>query len=165
MNAKQIILSIAITIVFAMFIGYGVETFYHSPEYNDFCEEDYWQYHNKTSCENSGGEWRNYDHDDGNCETPESCQEAYDEADEKYSGVFFLTSIISGLIAIVLGIFILKGAVSSGLLGGGTLIIFIGSTSYWEYANDVIKFIALGLVLAVMIYLGNKYLDKRSKKK
>ena len=36
---KQRILMIAIAIILVFFIGIGIDTFYKSPEYRDFCDE------------------------------------------------------------------------------------------------------------------------------
>ena len=30
---------IAIAIIFALCVGYGIDTFYEAPEYEDFCDE------------------------------------------------------------------------------------------------------------------------------
>jgi len=160
MNAKQIILAIGIAIVFAMFISYGVETFYPSPDYDDTCGK-YYDY-SQEQCVVENGKWDQFSTDStGFCNPPRSCENKFDEEMEKFSGVFFLTAIITGLIGTALGIFLIKGTVSIGLLGGGIFIIFIGTMSYWRFANDWVKFVALGAILTAMIYLGYKFLDKR----
>ena len=40
---RQVFLAIAIAIVFAFFIGFGIEAFYESPKYEDFCDETYYE--------------------------------------------------------------------------------------------------------------------------
>ena len=38
-KTKQVLLSVAIAIIFAFFVGYGISTFYESPDYDDYCGE------------------------------------------------------------------------------------------------------------------------------
>ena len=164
MDIKQIIVSVAITIVFTMFIAYGVETFYPSPDYEDFCP-DTWNIENEQECLDINGTWETETYGDGktenHCENQKDCEEPYDIADEKHSKVFFIIAAIFGMAALVAGIMIKKGAVSIGLLGGGTLLIFVGTVAYWEYADQLLKFVLLGFMLAILIWLGYKKLDKK----
>ena len=165
MDIKQIIVSVAIAIVFTMFVAYGVETFYPSPDYEDFCPE--WDVQTEKECIAENGEWRQDVNsegiDNGHCQETNECRDAYDEANEGHSKIFFVMAAVLGTAAIIAGIIIKKGAVSTGLLGGGTLLIFVGTVAYWEYADQLLKFILLGFVLAILIWLGYKKLDKRSK--
>lgn len=59
---KQVLLSVAVAIIFVLFVGYGINTFYEEPKYNDFCSDDL---HNEVietqaKCEAFGGEWNDY---------------------------------------------------------------------------------------------------------
>ena len=40
-KVKKGILGVAIAIILALFIGYGINTFYKEPEYNYYCKERY----------------------------------------------------------------------------------------------------------------------------
>lgn len=58
---KLVILGIGITIVLAFFFGYGIDTFYKNPEYEDFCgEKEFEAYDTKEECEANNGKWTGY---------------------------------------------------------------------------------------------------------
>ena len=48
---------------------------------------------------------------------------------------------------------------------GGILTIFYGTIRYWRHANDTLKFILLGIVLAVLIGVAIKKLEDNSSKR
>ncbi len=56
---KHIFLAIAIAIVFVFFTGFGISTFYKTPQYEDFCgeREKFVEIRTKESCDNEGGKW------------------------------------------------------------------------------------------------------------
>ena len=55
---KHIILAVAIAIVFAFFVGFGISAFYPAPKYEDFCgEREFKQYDTQESCEAANGKW------------------------------------------------------------------------------------------------------------
>ena len=55
---KYVILAIAIAIVFALFVGFGIATFYKATKYEDFCKQrEFKEILTKESCEASGGKW------------------------------------------------------------------------------------------------------------
>ena len=108
---KQRILMIAIAIILVFFIGIGIDTFYKSPEYRDFCDEAIKPVDNKDDCLISGGKWNEpevqgenlrlicSESEDGKyicnedlalktkgwCDLKERpCQQEYEENEEKY---------------------------------------------------------------------------------
>ena len=46
--------------------------------------------------------------------------------------------------------------VSSGIMGGGVLTIIYGTLRYWGEMSDIIRWILLGVVLALLIWIGYK---------
>ena len=56
---KHILLAIAIAIVFVFFVGFGIATFYKTPQYEDFCgeREKFQEVTTKQQCEDSNGKW------------------------------------------------------------------------------------------------------------
>ncbi|MBS3132075.1 hypothetical protein J4212_06590 [Candidatus Woesearchaeota archaeon] len=55
---KIIILAVAIAIIFALFIGFGISTFYKAPKYEDFCKnERVISYGTQEACEKNRGRW------------------------------------------------------------------------------------------------------------
>ena len=41
MSLKQRILTVAIAVMLVLFIGFGIDTFYNSPKYEDYCKQQY----------------------------------------------------------------------------------------------------------------------------
>jgi hypothetical protein len=170
MKVKQTIISVAIAIIFALFIGYGIEVFDDSPEYQDYCPDVY-AIQNETGCVAKGGVWT-----DGSdfrapklesvngevypmsCQNNPTCYNKHEQARTKHDKVVFIASIIFGLLAIISGIILKQDSVNSGLIGGGVLLILYGTIRYWDHADEILKFILLGIVLAVLIWLGYKKL-------
>jgi hypothetical protein len=170
---KNLILGIAIAIIFSLFIGFGIQAFYKSPEYNTFCanvtdmipadrcpvQPTYAPYDKyPTNC------WCDQDcKANGTCvntnvchtTNPEytACQQNFEKANKHYNrNVFIMTSII-GLITMLVSAFILlHESVSPGLMGGGFITIVYGTIRYWSFAGDKLRFTILGIILAMLIY-------------
>jgi len=63
-RVKRVILAIAIAILFAFFIGIGIDAFYPNPEWEDYCEHDRYdikQNLNSAECEEVGGRWNEFE--------------------------------------------------------------------------------------------------------
>lgn len=182
-KAKQILLAIGIAIIFALFVGYGVATFYKSPKYDDFCKGKEFPrpyLEEKQVCnincsyvapdenltndcnEKKGDLLANYD--DKGCIKSyycEMCAKGFMDSNEKYNKNVFIITLIIGLIAIIVGGIVLNlVSVSSGLMGGGILTVIYGTIRYWGYMPDVVRFIELGVVLAALIWISYKKLKK-----
>jgi len=56
---KHVMLAIAIAIVFAFFVGFGIATFYETPKYEDFCgeREKFVDVVTNQKCDEIGGRW------------------------------------------------------------------------------------------------------------
>ncbi|MBW2992927.1 hypothetical protein KY345_06985 [Candidatus Woesearchaeota archaeon] len=61
-KVKKTLMAIAIALILVFFVGYGVNTFYEEPKWEDFCGERVGVdlYETKESCEAAGGEWTDY---------------------------------------------------------------------------------------------------------
>jgi hypothetical protein len=171
MNIKKSLTSIAIALIFVMFIGYGIEVFNDSPEHNEFCPDVY-QINNENDCVNKGGLWGvegglrvpkqvNDEEINDYCYQPKSCYDNYESAQNKHDKIVFIVSIVVGLLVIIGGILIDRDSISTGLLGGAVLLLLYGTVRYWRHANDTLKFILLGVALAVLIWIAYKKLDKK----
>ena len=143
---KHNILAIAIAIIFVMFVGYGIETFYDSPDYSDFCDE-------------RSVLARFEEPQELNKSYFEECREEYDSVREPYNRNVFIIALVIGMIAIIVGGVILSiESVGSGIMGGGVLLVIYGTMRYWGEMSKYIRIIILGLVLAVLIWIGYKKL-------
>lgn len=174
-SIKNIILGLAIAIVYAFFVGYGTNLIYNAPEYNDFCKVRALAYPEKQypiqvnctynpdiqkqarACVEQGGN-PVYDYDNKGCEsslTCDFCQKEYDDANKKYTRTVFIVSGIMGIIAIAVGALIFNiEAIGAGLMGGGVLALIYGNIRYWQNLNNVMKVIILALALVALIYIG-----------
>ncbi|MBT3814802.1 hypothetical protein HOE37_03625 [Candidatus Woesearchaeota archaeon] len=172
MKKKEIIISITIAIIFTLFVGYGIEVFDSTKSYSDFCPEELYDIDNKEECLTEGGSWNEFETpivspekeesivepNKRSCSPTKECRKNYDTSKSKHDKIVFIVSIIVGLIAIFTGVFLKKDAVSTGILSGGVLLIIYGTMRYWQHANDTLKFVLLGIVLAVLIWIGYKKL-------
>ncbi len=184
---KEIILALAIVVVLNLFFNYGVYTFYKPPQLDKFCPTELNQkaYGDKQSCEAVSGRWFEngagpyYDNGPvpraitpapksdkepaGWCDATAKCRESYDSIRSVYNRNVFVVLVILGLIALALGFLVIEvGAVANGFLGGGLLSLIIGTIRYWSDMNDYLRFIILGVALAMLIWLGYKKFSSRS---
>ncbi len=169
-NIKEKILSIAIAIILLLFIAYGINTFFPNPEYDDFCIEKPYRINiTEEECVSDGGKWTQEripkiagePEQSGYCDITYTCRQELEDSREKYNKIVFIISGILGLFCVILGGIVLKvESVSVGIMGGGILTIIYGTIRYWGNLEDVGRFLILGLILAVLIILGYKYIKK-----
>ncbi|MEE9525974.1 MAG: hypothetical protein V3V78_05200 [Candidatus Woesearchaeota archaeon] len=145
---KHNILMIAIAIIFALFVGYGIDTFYEAPEYRDYCEE----YARPSPIDRT-----NQTEFDEFVEKNNACLDEHKEAYEVYSRNVFIITLIIGLIAVIIGGILLKvESVSSGIMAGGVLTLIYGTMRYWGDMTKYLRFSVLTIVLIVLIWIGYK---------
>jgi len=162
MSVKNVVIGIAIIVLTTLVVGFGIQTFYSSPEYNDFCPEVRTLEIIETSeqCGNIGGQWTSEIMKcisepclKGYCDRDFKCRNDYSDADETYSRNLFIIAIIMGLILIGVGgaLFNLE-AVGAGLMGGGITTLLYGAIRYWRFAGDAFRFVLslIGLIIVIM---------------
>ena len=176
---RQVLLAIAIAIVFAFFVGFGIAAFYESPKYEDFCEDTFYEKpyprpamgettnctyiepsdELKKECRDKGDISAKYDKNGcvGSyyCET---CNKEFRDISEVYNRNVFIIATIIGIIALVAGIVLKITSVSSGLMGGGILTIIYGIIRYWSGLQNYGRFTVMAIALVVLIWLGYKNL-------
>lgn len=161
---RQTILSVSIALIFALFVGYGISTFYGSPKYEMYCKDRFGMgaYETKEACEAEGGRWFEIECPEdiencksGYCDPSYTCMQEYDSAREVYDRNVFIITLIIGLVAIITGgIMLSVESVGSGIMGGGVLTVVYGTIRYWGHAPDALRFTILGVALAVLLWLG-----------
>ena len=73
--------------------------------------------------------------------------------------IFAITTIIMGVIAIIVGVFLGgMSAVSGGLIGGGIISLLEGIMAYWSQFEGWLRVIILAGVLGLLIVIGIKKL-------
>lgn len=174
MDKKKAIIAVAIALIFALFVGYGIEVFDPSPNEEDFCPRNVYELSNETECVEAGGVWNNFmgepekvkeisvhakDVKGGFCNPPKECYDRLSQARTQHDKIVFIAAVIVGLLAVITGTILKKDTVSNGIVSGGVLIILYGTIRYWQHANNTLKFILLGVALAVLVWIGYKKLE------
>lgn len=166
-NFKNIVLGIGIIIVFGLALWQGIEAFYATPQYEDFCGDVRTAevIDNQARCEEIGGRWNAYETNEpravkpsgeivnGYCDRDYTCRQEYDDARDRHSQVVFIISLIVGIIALIVGYSILSlEPVGSALMGSGIWAIFWGSAINWRNFSDIWRFLLLLLALILLIW-------------
>jgi len=176
---KTIALAAGIVIVFNAFVNRGVQTFYPGPEWNDpeFCGAVEGKlYETQAACEAMGGRW--YESSQAIkpstrpltlaeepqrwCDAYFTCQKTFETARELYDRNVFIILVVAGLAALGAGYTISgSAAVSSGFVFGGVLSFIIGTMRYWSHMDEYLRFVILGIVLVILVWLGYRRLAAR----
>lgn len=192
MNVKNLVLGIGIFIVYMLMLGYGIEAFYHSPKYEDFCKNNYGErypvkaYPNYaepgTNCTFSkslqeqtdkcsvDGGFAVYNYNDNGCTTElkkcDYCQKDFNNAEKEYSKIVFIIALITGLITLFIGYGILSiEPVGSALMASGIGAIFYGSVRNWANLSDIWRFLLLLVALIFLIWIALRINKQRKKGK
>lgn len=137
--------------------------------YKEFSDIDDWIEKTKEripegSRSKCGGIWKKYYQKE--CD----CRVGYDKAQKSYEQTRFIVLITLGALAIVTGglMFTFEG-IGTGILGGGVITAISGTISYWRHLGDVVRFLMLGFILAILVGVGIivalKEKEKRLKEK
>lgn len=163
---KKIGMSAAIVIALNVFFYAGLDTFYPAPQYEDYCapaaEIPKGPAPDAVSCHAAGSNWVLPATGDAYCDMSNTyyntCYLGYDEAMKPHQRNSFIVFTILGLASLLAGLGLKKlpMAVGRGLMYGGVVTMFLGTTFYWSYMEDYFRFIVSGVVLAVLIFVGIK---------
>jgi len=163
MSLKNAVIGIAIIILTISVVIYGVHTFYKSPSYEDYCGEYRTQQviENEQQCSDVGGQWTAQEIKcitapcpQGFCDRDYTCRQNYEDANQAYSKTVFLIALPVGIAIIALGALAFGlEAVGAGLMGGGVGVILWGVMSFWQFADEWLKFMMSLVGLIVLIWL------------
>lgn len=175
-NVKNIILGIGIVVIYALVLWQGIEAFYPSPQYDDFCTPGRFNAYYPTKpiavgepnctfprelqdkeaqCYADKGQ-PIYEYDDRGCTIDvkecDYCQRDYDDALDQHSKIVFIISIIIGVITLIVGYsFLSTEPVGSALIGSGIWAIFWGAAINWRNFSSVWRFLLLFVALVIVI--------------
>ena len=179
-NIRKWVLAFAIAIVLNLFINYGISVFYKAPLYDDFCRQQGGPYApyaqpayplKQTDCatvEVSDALQKSCMADKGYvaykynstgwpteayCET---CQAKFNDINNRRSSNIFVILVVFGVVAIIAGIAVKAEAVANGLLIGGIISLIVAAIRNWGQLSDILRFIVLGIVLVLLIWVGYK---------
>ncbi len=153
MDIRKIIIILIIGALFAFFVNALIEAVYPSPDYDDYCGEFVKPY-----------ELREENVDEG---AWEQCQDEYDLEREKYNLVVFYVSVIFGLLAIILGLYLpsekddLNQWIGSGFMVGGFFTLFVGTIRAYGDLHRVLRPVVLLIELLIVIYVAYKKIGKK----
>jgi len=150
MKIKEILLGLIIAVVFLMFCVFGTKLIYDTPKYEDYCDYNTINEKNDTVLQ---------------ADMYKECSENYDLANKDYSKNMFILSLVFGILVIIIcTIFIEISSISGGLMFGSLMFIVYGTGRYWNYMDDFMRFIILGISLGILIYV-SYWINKKQKKK
>lgn len=165
MDIKQKLLALAIAIILVLFIAVGIDTFYKAPE--NPCNRIYetqpkafisncelLQEPNKTSCFIE--QQRFYENQSIESQ---KCYDEFQPIENLYKRNVFIILAILGVLSIIIGILVKDlQALSFGLMLGGLISIVYGIMRYWAQMNEYLRFIILGILLIILIWISYKKL-------
>ena len=184
MKIKNLVLGIGIVVIYALVLWQGIEAFYPSPQWDDYCSFNEIRpkilaqgsvgceipasvEQKSIECANAGGVFRE-EYDNNGCVTDGYCDECslnYDEARDQYSRNIFIISLIVGIITLVVGFFVLKiEPVGSALIASGIWAVFYGTVWNWRNFGAFLKFGILLIVLVILIWFA-VWINKKRKKR
>lgn len=163
MNVKNLVLGIGIIVVFALVLWQGIEAFYPSPDYQDYCNvtKQYPSYTDRGMCEANGGVWNQYEqpipaktNETGYCDYFYKCGQDFNEAQLAHSKIVFYISLIIAIIAVIVGFTVLSvEPVGSALIGAGIWAIFYGTVVNWRNFSNIWRFLLLLVALVALIWI------------
>lgn len=159
---KKLILGIAIALVSVFFVVYLIQSIYPAPRFDDFCTYDSPRLINDSkTCEENNGFWEEgnkYDSLSGYCNINYYCRQEYEEESFNYEKHLFVINLSLGVIVLFLSFLFVKNTVSTGLFGGGIILILYGTLRHWSDLSNFLRAIMLGLTLAILIWISYKKL-------
>lgn len=179
MKIKNVVLGLGIVIVYMLALHQGMQTFYPTPQYEDFCEFRAGPRVTGPSvacpalpeldrqaelCWQSKGEFV-YEYDANGCPSGgfcDPCRIDYEAALDVHSTRVFIIAVIVGIIVFVGGLFLLATEpVGSALMGSGILSVFYGVVNNWRNFTQSWRFLLLFILLVVLIWVAWRFNTKR----
>jgi hypothetical protein len=183
-DVRRIVVIFVIAILFTILVNVSIEAVKPKPEYNDYCNEKFAQpairqetcpeiLPTKAMLDSCEGRI-NYHYDSHGCPAEafcDSCSINYDAAQARYNLVVFIVSAITGLIALIIGLYLphkknpINEWVGSGFLLAGLLTILIGTARYFDDMGRYTRPVIIFIELVLFIYLTYKKLGSKRKPK
>lgn len=153
---RKLIVSLVIGVLFTIFVFTSIAAVYPDPEYD--CYDDYPRYYLDDRQNMTDAQWQLREQE------LRECSDAHQQAREQHSFMIFLISSITGLIVLILAMYlpITNGvgmAIASGLLMGGLLTIFIGTIGGWSGIGQYVRPVVILVELVLVIWVAYKKLQ------
>lgn len=180
MNVKNLVLGVGIFIVYLLVLNFGIQAFYPSPEYNDYCTGRQYYYpsfpegsaikgaegvnctvsptpQQQDMCIQEGGNLIADTYDTNGCALTfkcDMCNNQWMEADKQHSQRVFIISIIVGILTLIIGYAILTiEPVGSALMASGVGALVYGSMRNWSNLSNIWRFLLLLGALVLLIWI------------
>lgn len=177
MNAKQFAFVVGIAVLFAILIGLGIDAFYTSPKYENFCNNsgEYYGYPEKilatqncsvnysqynemiADCSTRGG-FIDYKYNSQGCSIPDKCNmcgKEFQDVQNVYNRNVFYIAFAIGIAAIIAGLIITE-ILGAGLMFGGILTAVYGIMRYFSELGKIARFLVVLFGFLVLIFVGRK---------
>ena len=187
-NVKNLVLGIGIVVIYALVLWQGIEAFYPSPQYDDFCKAGRFDTYypakpiavgepnctfsrelqdKQNQCYTDKGQ-PVFEYDERGCTVDvkecDYCQRDFEKAQDAHSKIIFIIAIIIGVITLIVGYGVLSTEpVGSALIGSGIWAIFWGAAINWRNFSSVWRFLLLLVALVLVIWFALR-LNKPGKK-
>ncbi len=178
-NLKQIAVASGIAIIFALLIGLSVDYFYPSPEYGNYCKQDFYpkQYPREVpanacsydygaeynNCTAEGG-FARFDYNASGCQVYKSCDfcnKEFQKAQDNYNRNTFLIITPIALIAVIAGVFWPVEFIGTGFMFGGIFLLFYGTARSFAFENKLLRVIGILVDLVVLIWIAYRKLVEK----
>jgi hypothetical protein len=157
-------------------LNYGIEAFYPSPQYNDFCNSPgvYEPYPVKSiqtgtnctfnpsprqsdECSRQEGGIIADTYDANGCALTykcDFCNKKFNDAQKAHSKIVFIISLIAGMLTLIVGwLFLTFEPVGSALMASGIGAFVYGSIMNWNNLSDIWRFLLLLVSLILLIWI------------
>lgn len=188
MNVKNLVLGIGIFIVYLLVLNYGIEAFYPSPQYEDFCAGQNYYYseplakpiregvnctinpspQQQDTCSRSGGNLVADSYDANGCALTfkcDMCNKDFNDANKAHSQRVFIIAIIAGIVTLLIGYAVLTiEPVGSALMASGIGAMVYGSMRNWQNLSNVWRFLLLFAALVLLVWIAirlNRHKDEK----
>lgn len=175
---KKLAVIITIAILFSVFAFSTVELINERPDYGDYCKDN-GRYPvakmdvercpeidippaEQNACSEVGGNMQPI-FVDGCVSSYEcnTCQVGYDEADKMHRLFGFIITSVLGLIAVIVGLYVVSKDeilqwVFSGFMIGGIISIFVGTITYFGDMNRLVRPLVMLAEIALIIFVAIK---------
>ncbi|MFW5746116.1 MAG: hypothetical protein ACOCWQ_01030 [Nanoarchaeota archaeon] len=163
---RRLLVGLAVAVLLTLLVQTTGDAIFPPPEYQDFCGELPYPSRVLPRADNMSAAER-AEIEQAQMELEEqrrTCSAELDDARQNYRLAVFLTSSILGVIAIIAGLFMpvssLTGlAISSGLLLGGLLSLFIGTIRGWSGIGTLLRPFVILIELIIVIVVAYKKLN------
>ncbi len=184
-DLRKVVVIFVIAVLFSILVFSTIEAVYPRPKYDDFCSreeypkpvlnrnaeskncselivpEDF-----REKCNEKDGRI-DYKYDAYGCAVDyscETCHNEYDKAQEFYNMFVFIIAALSGLVAIIIALYLpatkeLNEWIGTGFMLGGLFTLFFGTAMYFGDMARYLRPIIIFLELVIVIFLAYKKLS------